>query len=68
MSSIEVQEKECRLCSKLLIWHPDSKRSIKDLVPGGHDPRLCRTCEKQVVTNYLISKGAIDDPATLGLK
>jgi hypothetical protein len=36
MSSIEVQEKECRLCSKLLIWHPDSKRSIKDLVPGGH--------------------------------
>jgi hypothetical protein len=65
MSSQET--KECRLCGKLLTYFEGCGRPIKDLVPGGHDPRLCRNCEKQIVTNYLISKGAIDDPETLAI-
>jgi hypothetical protein len=63
--TIKKHAETCRLCGKLLLWSPDCGYKIKDLVPGGHDSRLCRDCEKQVVSNYLIGKGVIDDPATL---
>lgn len=57
---------ECRLCGKLLLYKEGTKRSIRDLVPGGYNPKLCRKCEKDIVVNYLLAKGVFKDPATNG--